>query len=100
VVGAVPTAAAGRRRWRGPAAAGCRRPAPARSSGRPVRVLEGAGWSSRGSVGRADGVLQVEPADVRPPEKVQVRWAGPAHHSHSTFGVRVRAGTRWTGRPG
>jgi hypothetical protein len=79
VAAAVPTAAAHRPRPGGPGAAGCRRPAPARSSGRPGRGGAAVGSSSQGSglLAEADGVLQVEPANVGPPGKLQVEVAGP-----------------------
>jgi len=40
--------------------------------------------------------FQVEPVGVGPPRQVQVESARTSHHSHSTFGGRVLAGTRST----
>src|SRR5215217_4266772 len=54
------------------------------------------GGPPQGLLTEPDGVFQVEPADVRPPGKVKSGGPGPAHHSHSSLGGRVRAGTRWT----
>ena len=82
---------------RGPGAAGCRRPAPARSSGRPARAGAAAGWSSRGSAWRSGRCAPGRTGGHRPARADPGRGSpGPAHHSHSTFGGRVRAGTRWT----
>jgi hypothetical protein len=52
-VGVVPMAAAGRQRSGGPGAAGCGRPGPARSSGRPAQGGGAVGSSSRGSAWRS-----------------------------------------------
>jgi hypothetical protein len=40
--------------------------------------------------------FQIKPTQERLPQQVQIERAGPCHHSHSTFGGRVLAGTRWT----
>ena len=96
-VGAAPTAAAGRRRSGGPGAAGCRRPAPARSTGRPARGGADAGSSSPGSACRSGRCAPGRTGGCTPARPGPGPGApGPAHHSHSTLGGRVRAGTRST----
>jgi hypothetical protein len=36
--------------------------------------------------------FQVEPANIGPPRQIEIATAGPAHHSHNTFGGRARLG--------
>jgi hypothetical protein len=74
--GISPTAAVGRRRPRGPGAAGRRQPAPARSTGRPERDAAAVGHPAEGLLVEPDGVLQVEPTDIGPPDQIEITAAG------------------------
>src|SRR4029450_5300985 len=76
---------------RGRGAAGCSRPAPARSSGRPARDAADVGGPTPGSAWRTGRWALVEPADVRPPGKVQVQWTGPGPPQPQHLG-RTRLG--------
>jgi hypothetical protein len=75
-VGAAPTAAADRRRPGGPGAAGCSRPAPARSTVGLLRMAWLRGRPAKGLLTEPDGVFQVEAAHIRTPGQVQIQLAG------------------------
>jgi hypothetical protein len=94
VGGVAPTVAAGHRPPGGPGAAGCRRPTPARSSGRPARDDGAAGWPSRGSAWRSgwcapgrSGARRRATASrdpgcrTLPPQPQHLGWAGVGRHA-------------------
>jgi hypothetical protein len=91
-------AAAGRRRPRGPGAAGCSRPPPARSSGRPAQDGGVAGWSSQASAYKSGWCAHSRTCECR------LATPGPSQacQGRPTTATAPSVGGSWRGcaRPG